>query len=230
MTPVLTAQLLLQAYAAGVFPMAESATSPEIHWIDPKRRGVFPLQNFHISHSLSREIRRSSFTIRTNSNFAAVVQGCADRTETWINAEIFALYSQLHAMGAAHSLEVWDGADLVGGVYGVTLGAAFFGESMFSRRPNASKIALAWLVHRLIAGGFTLFDTQFLTPHLASLGAVEIPRAQYHRLLAAALTQDARFAPAGYSPAASSVAAGSSSTLRSGATPSGKMQPNTQTS
>ncbi len=134
-----------------------------------------------------------------------MVRGCAAREETWINATILSLYEALHARGDAHSLEVWDGEELVGGVYGVTLGAAFFGESMFSRRTDASKIALAWLVDRLRAGGFTLFDTQFLTPHLASLGAIEISRAQYHRMLAEALMREARFDPPGYAPTAYSV-------------------------
>jgi leucyl/phenylalanyl-tRNA--protein transferase len=205
MSDPITPQLLLSAYAAGVFPMADSSTSPELHWVDPRRRGIFDLDNFHISRSLSREIARSTFTIRTNSDFAGTVASCADRPETWINAEIFALYQDLHKAGYAHSLEVWDGADLVGGVYGVTLGAAFFGESMFSRRTDASKIALAWLVHRLRAGGFTLFDTQFITPHLASLGAVEISRNDYHTRLDAALRQTASFDPPGYAPDAQSV-------------------------
>lgn len=210
----ITPDLLLRAYAMGVFPMAESRETPEIHWIDPRRRGVFPLEGFHISRSLAKTIRQGRFTVTTDCDFAGVVAGCADRAETWINAEIFQLYSALHAMGRAHSLEVWEGADLVGGVYGVVLGAAFFGESMFSRRTDASKLALAFLIHRLRAGGFALFDTQFLTPHLASLGAVEISRADYQRRLAKALEIKARFNPPGYQPLPSSVAS-------SGASPSG---------
>jgi leucyl/phenylalanyl-tRNA---protein transferase len=200
MTAPVTPELLLSAYADGVFPMAESSTSTEMHWVDPSRRGIFELENFHISRSLSQSIARCKYRIRVNHDFAATVTACADRQETWINDEIFALYQALHTAGFAHSLEVWDGPDLVGGVYGVTLGCAFFGESMFSRRTDASKIALAWLVHRLRAGGFSLFDTQFITPHLASLGAIEISRNDYHRRLNAALQQSASFTPADYAP------------------------------
>ncbi|MBN2906974.1 MAG: leucyl/phenylalanyl-tRNA--protein transferase [Rhodobacteraceae bacterium] len=189
----ITPELLLHAYAAGVFPMAESRDDPAIFWVDPRHRGIFPLDNFHISRSLSRKIRRAAFTIRTNTDFAGVVQACAARDETWINDTIRRLYQALHAMGHAHSLEVWEGETLVGGVYGVTLGGAFFGESMFSRRTDASKIALAYLVDRLRLGGFQLFDTQFLTPHLKSLGAVEISRAAYHARLAKALEAKADF-------------------------------------
>jgi leucyl/phenylalanyl-tRNA---protein transferase len=218
----ITPEILLRAYAMGIFPMAESATASEIHWVDPRRRGVFLLDRFHISRSLRRAILREDYQVRTDTDFAGVVAACADRNETWINEDIFALYKALHHEGHAHSLEVWDGKSLVGGVYGVTLGSAFFGESMFSRRTNGSKIALAWLVHRLRAGGFTLFDTQFLTPHLASLGAVEISRAEYHRQLGRALRHPARFDPAGYAPYPSLIsstgASGSSSSVASGAT------------
>ncbi len=189
----ITPELLLRAYANGVFPMAEGADSSEVFWVDPERRGVFRLEDFHISRSLRRKIRRQPFQITTDRDFTAVVRGCADHEETWINAEIFDLYSQLHDMNCAHSLEVWDGADLVGGVYGVVLGGAFFGESMFSRRSDASKIALAYLMSRLRFGGFTLFDTQFLTDHLASLGAVEISHGKYHRELTKALKIRADF-------------------------------------
>jgi leucyl/phenylalanyl-tRNA--protein transferase len=196
----ITPDLLLHAYSIGLFPMADSSTSPDLHWVDPRHRGVFDLDHFKISRSLSRRIRLWDCTIRTNSDFAGVVRACADRPETWINRPIFDLYLQLHQAGFAHSLEVWEGDDLVGGVYGVTLGAAFFGESMFSRRTDASKVALAWLVHRLRAGGFALFDTQFLTPHLQSLGAIEIDRADYHRRLEKALTKRAVFEPQGYTP------------------------------
>ena len=195
--PDLTPELLLHGYSIGIFPMAEHRDDPEIFWVDPRRRGVFPLDGFHISRSLSRAMRRTRFTITTNTAFNDVVAGCADRADTWINAEIFSLYAQLHALGHAHALEVWEDDMLVGGVYGVTLGRAFFGESMFSRRDNASKIALACLVDRLNRGGFTLFDTQFLTPHLASLGAQEITRAAYHARLEMALMKTADFtAPA----------------------------------
>jgi leucyl/phenylalanyl-tRNA--protein transferase len=195
--PDLTPELLLHGYSIGIFPMAEHRDDPEIFWVDPRRRGVFPLDGFHISRSLSRAMRRTRFTITTNTAFNDVVTGCADRADTWINAEIFSLYAQLHALGHAHALEVWEDDMLVGGVYGVTLGHAFFGESMFSRRDNASKIALACLVDRLNRGGFTLFDTQFLTPHLASLGAQEITRAAYHARLEMAMMKTADFtAPA----------------------------------
>jgi leucyl/phenylalanyl-tRNA--protein transferase len=205
-------ELLLHAYASGVFPMAESRDSSEVRFVDPRQRGIFDLHNFHISRSLSRSIRVNSFTFRTNSAFEAVLDACADRPETWINATIRQAYIALYQMGHAHAQEVWDGDELVGGVYGVSLGAAFFGESMFSRRTNASKMALAYLMHRLRAGGFTLFDTQFLTPHLASLGAIEISRAQYHQRLEAALKRQGQFNPDGYQPSVSSVlsAAGSS--------------------
>jgi len=194
---VLTPELLLHGYSVGIFPMSEGRDDPEIFWVDPRLRGVFPLDGFHISRSLRRAMQRSSWTVTINRDFAAVVDGCADREETWINAEIRSLYMALHAQNQAHSLEIWDGDCLVGGVYGVVLGAAFFGESMFSRRTNASKIALACLVDRLIQGGFALFDTQFITDHLASLGAVEISRAQYHAKLAQAKNRPASFtAPA----------------------------------
>ncbi len=196
--PVITPELLLRAYAAGVFPMAQSRDSDAIQWVDPRLRGILPLDHFHISRSLRRRLALDPFQIRTDSDFRRVVTLCADRPETWINSQIFNLYLDLHRAGHAHSLEVWDGPDLVGGVYGVALGAAFFGESMFSRRTDASKIALAYLVHRLNAGGFNLFDTQFLTPHLASLGGVEIPRHAYRALLATAVEQAATFDPPGY--------------------------------
>ncbi len=196
----LTPDHLLMAYARGIFPMADGHDDPEVHWIDPRHRGIIPLDGFHISRSLARRLRREPPQITINRDFAGVVQACADRPQTWISATIARLYAQLHATGHAHSLEVWQDSHLIGGVYGVTLGAAFFGESMFSRRTDASKIALSALVDRLRAGGFTLFDTQFLTPHLASLGAIEVPRARYHQLLADALDRPACFDPPGYSP------------------------------
>ena len=203
--------ILLRGYAMGIFPMAETRDDDQVHWVDPRRRGIFPLDDFHISRSLRRLILRKGYTIRTDTDFAAVVDACAARDETWINRPIRQAYLALHAAGHAHSLEVWDKDGLAGGVYGVTLGAAFFGESMFSARSGGSKVALAWLVHRLRAGGFRLFDTQFLTPHLASLGAVEISRAEYHRRLAAALEgPPGRFDPPGYSPSASSVVSAAS--------------------
>ncbi len=189
----LSPELLLHGYSIGIFPMAEHRDDPELFWVDPKFRGVFPLDGFHISRSLARRIRTCGFSVSINRDFAGVVDGCADRSDTWINPELRHLYQELHRTGRAHSLEVWDGASLIGGVYGVVLGAAFFGESMFSRRTDASKIALAYLVDRLRQTGFTLFDTQFLTAHLASLGAIEIPRAVYHNELKQALDLKADF-------------------------------------
>lgn len=183
----------MQGYATGIFPMAEHRDDPEIFWVDPQRRGVLPLDGFHISRSLRRNMQRTAFTVSINRAFDAVMEGCADRADTWINDEIRQLYNALHKREAAHSVELWEGTDLVGGVYGVTLGAAYFGESMFSRRSNASKIALACLVDRLRDGGFALFDTQFLTSHLASLGAIEIDRAAFHKLLQQATSRPASF-------------------------------------
>jgi len=196
----LTPELLLTGYASGIFPMAERRDDPELFWVDPLRRGIFPLDRFHISRSLARRIRRGDYTVTADTAFADVVAGCADRPETWINAPIFQLYCRLFDSGHAHSIEVWDGARLVGGVYGVALGGAFFGESMFSRATDASKVALAYLVDRLRAGGFTLFDTQFQTPHLRSLGCIEVSRATYRSLLREALTHDADFTRPGPIP------------------------------
>lgn len=205
MTQKLTPDIMLQAYASGIFPMAQTRDDPELFWVDPQFRGVFELDNFHISRSLARKIRQEPFTIRTNTAFMDVITGCAGREETWINAPLLELYEQLHEAGHAHSQEVWEGNILVGGVYGLTVGAAFFGESMFSHRTDASKIALAYLVDRLRLGGFTLFDTQFITPHLASLGAVEIPHDAYHLLLEQALPLEADFLRAPEMPSAYSV-------------------------
>ena len=196
----LTPEILLRAYAMGIFPMAESRDDPAIHWVDPRHRGVLPLEGFHTSRSLARRMARGDLTVTVDRAFGDVVTACADRPETWISHRIQRLYQTLHDQGHAHSVEVWQGDRLVGGVYGVALGGAFFGESMFSRATDASKVALAHAVALLRAGGFQLFDTQFLTPHLASLGGVEIPRADYHRMLAKALTVPARFhSPAGVS-------------------------------
>lgn len=183
----ITPELLLQAYRSGVFPMAESRDDPELFWVDPRRRGIIPLDGFHISRSLARRLRRNDYVVTRNAAFGAVIEGCADRAETWINPEISALYRALHERGDAHSIEVWMDGELAGGVYGVVVGRAYCGESMFSRRRDGSKIAMAWLVDLLRRGGFTLFDTQFLTDHLKSLGAIEIPRAQYRRALFEAL-------------------------------------------
>ena len=189
----LSPELLLHGYSIGIFPMAEHRDDPELFWVDPKFRGVFPLDGFHVSRSLARRIRNCGFSVTIDRDFNGVVDGCADRSDTWINAELRDLYQQIHIMGHAHSLEIRDGDALVGGVYGVTLGAAFFGESMFSRRTDASKIALAYLVDRLRQTGFKLFDTQFLTAHLASLGAIEIPRTQYRQVLEEAINASADF-------------------------------------
>lgn len=189
----LTPDLLLNAYASGVFPMAENRDDPDIFWVDPQFRGVIPLDDFRISRSLVKTLRRAPFQITLNTAFEQVVTGCADRPETWINDTIFDLYRALHMRGDAHAIEVWDGPDLVGGVYGITIGGAFFGESMFSRRRDASKVALAYLVDHLNRCGFVLFDTQFITDHLASLGAIEIPRKAYQAALSQALQVDVNF-------------------------------------
>jgi leucyl/phenylalanyl-tRNA--protein transferase len=189
----LTPELVLRAYAVGLFPMAERREDEEIFWVDPRRRGVIPLNGLRISRSLAKRLRRDDYSVTVDMDFEGVIDACADRDETWINAEIRRLYTALHRLGHAHSLEVWMDDRMAGGIYGVTLGAAFFGESMFSRRRDGSKIALAWLADRLRQAGFVLFDTQFLTPHLASLGGVEISRAEYHRRLAEALARHADF-------------------------------------
>ena len=191
--PEITPVLLLHAYASGVFPMAESRDAEETFWVDPRRRGVLPLDGLHVSRSLRRSFLRGNFEIRVDTAFCAVLEACADRAETWINPEIVRLYIALHRMGHAHSVEVWVDDALAGGLYGVSLGAAFFGESMFSRTRDASKIALIALVARLNAGGFRLLDTQFVTDHLASLGAVEISRADYRKRLGAAMRLPADF-------------------------------------
>lgn len=175
------------AYASGVFPMAETREDEDIFWVDPKLRGILPLNRFRVSRSLDRTLRRGRFALTLNQDFDGVLEGCADRPETWINGAIAALYRELHGLGLCHSLEVWNEGALVGGVYGVTLGQAFFGESMFSRQTDASKVALAAMVALLRREGFTLFDTQFVTDHLLSLGAVEIPRTAYHEQLRKAL-------------------------------------------
>jgi leucyl/phenylalanyl-tRNA---protein transferase len=209
----LTPAILLQAYAAGIFPMAESADDPELFWVDPKRRGILPLDAFHIPRRLKRVLRRGPFEVDCDVDFAAVMRGCAEagetRPTTWINEEIVRLYTALFERGAAHSVECRLDGELVGGLYGISLGAAFFGESMFSRVTDASKVALVHLVARLRLGGYRLLDTQFVTPHLAQFGCIEISRARYHRLLAGALGERGVFVrdlPAGL--AAAEVAAG----------------------
>merc|ERR1711965_277883 len=180
----LTPDLLLRAYVCGIFPMAESGDKPELYWVDPDRRGVLPLDGFHLPRKLRKTIRRQPFTVTVDADFKGVMRGCAapapGRERTWINDEILTLYTELHQMGHAHSIEVREGDELVGGLYGVSLGAAFFGESMFSRRTDASKVALVHLVARLKCGGFILLDTQFTTEHLERFGAITIPREMYH--------------------------------------------------
>jgi leucyl/phenylalanyl-tRNA---protein transferase len=180
-------RLLLQGYASGIFPMADSRDADELFWVEPRNRAIIPLDRFHVSRSLSRTIRSGRFQVTRDRDFAGVIAACADREETWINAELEQAMVALHGSGNAHSIEVWHDESLVGGLYGVKLGRAFFGESMFSRMTDASKVALAWLVARLKAGNFTLLDCQFMTEHLASLGAVSVTRETYVALLAAAL-------------------------------------------
>jgi leucyl/phenylalanyl-tRNA--protein transferase len=189
----ITPELLLRAYASGVFPMAESADAEALFWVDPERRGILPLDGLKVSRRLARSFRGGDFAIRVDTDFEGVIDACADRPETWINPAIRRLYVELHRRGHAHSVEVWQDGRLAGGLYGVALGAAFFGESMFSRVRDGSKLALIALVARLNAGGFRLLDTQFVTEHLARLGAVEIARADYRRRLAAALGRPADF-------------------------------------
>jgi leucyl/phenylalanyl-tRNA--protein transferase len=197
MTGQLTPGLLLQAYQQGIFPMAETRDSEDVFWVQPRFRGILPLDGFHASKSLRKTLRRGHLTASADRAFAQVVQGCAARAETWINPPIYDVYQALHAQGDAHSIEIWQDDSLVGGVYGVTIGMAFFGESMFSTVTDASKVALACAVNRLRKQGFALFDTQFITPHLASLGGVEIPRAAYEDRLADASKEVADFGPTG---------------------------------
>ncbi len=183
----LTPELLLRAYAAGVFPMSEAQDDPRVFWVDPEQRGILPLDGFHLSRSLRKTLLKEPFHLTLDMDFEGVVRGCAAREETWINDTIFRGYFALHRLGYAHSIEAWMGDELVGGVYGVSLGRAFFGESMFSAATDASKIALATLVAHLKQTGFQLFDTQFTTEHLVSLGAIEVPREDYHKMLDHAL-------------------------------------------
>jgi leucyl/phenylalanyl-tRNA---protein transferase len=194
----LSPELLLRAYAAGLFPMAESAEDPDLFWIDPDPRGVLPLERFHLPRRLKRTLRAGHYEIRIDTAFEAVMRGCAEPTQmrpkTWINEEILRLYGALHEQGYAHSVEAWQRDELVGGLYGVALRGVFFGESMFSRSSDASKVALVHLVARLVQGGFRLLDTQFVTDHLRRFGAIEIPRADYHRRLEQALAVEAYFA------------------------------------
>jgi leucyl/phenylalanyl-tRNA--protein transferase len=195
----LNADLLLRAYASGIFPMARSRDELRLYWIDPEQRGILPLDGFHVPRSLRRALRSERFEIRCDTAFETVMRACAEptpeRPESWINERIVGLFVELHGLGLAHSVEAWEDGRLAGGLYGLALGGAFFGESMFSRRTDASKAALVHLVARLRHGGFRLLDTQFVTEHLRQFGAVEIPREQYRARLAAALEQPARFDP-----------------------------------
>ena len=186
-----TPELIVRAYRAGIFPMAEDATDEDLFWVSPELRGIMPLDGFHASKSLRKAMRTSGWDIRVDTDWDGIIEGCAtvgaDRETTWINRTIRGVYGELFRRGVAHTVEVWDGEDLVGGLYGLAIGGAFFGESMFHRRTDASKMAMAHLVERLNAGGFQLLDTQFVTPHLASLGGIEISRADYEDRLAQAL-------------------------------------------
>ena len=193
----LSPEILLRAYAVGLFPMAERHDDATLYWIDPEKRGILPLDKFHIPRRLRRRVRSREFDVRCNTAFEDVIRNCAkpadDRTETWINEEIVRLYVELHKMGRAHSIETWKDGSLVGGLYGVSLGAAFFGESMYSEAADASKVALVHLVAGLKKSGFRLLDSQFVTLHLAQFGAVEIHRSGYRQLLASALDANAEF-------------------------------------
>ncbi|MBY3255671.1 leucyl/phenylalanyl-tRNA--protein transferase [Rhizobium laguerreae] len=190
-SPGITPDILLRAYSIGLFPMAESADDPEIFWVEPELRGVLPLDHFHVSKSLAKAVRKKPFEIRFDYAFDQIIAACAEETSgrpsTWINRTIRSLYSTLFDMGHAHTVEAWEGNELVGGLYGVSLGSAFFGESMFSRRTDASKICLVHLVDRLRERGFTLLDTQFTTEHLKTFGAIDVPKADYAAILAAAM-------------------------------------------
>lgn len=197
--PNLTPELLIKAYTVGIFPMSEGADDPTIFWVQPEMRGILPLDKFHLPRSLRKAMRKNPFTVTIDTAFADVMKLCAqeapDRESTWINDEIMNAYIGLHKLGNAHSVECWQDGELVGGLYGVKVGAAFFGESMFSRKTNASKIALTHLVHRMRLGGFTLLDTQFTTPHLEKFGVIEIPKEDYELLLEPAVSQFANFFP-----------------------------------
>lgn len=197
MSSTLTADQILRAYALGVFPMARQHDDPKLYWVDPEKRGILPLAEFHLPRSLKKVLKRESFDLRVDTAFEQVLRLCAESTarrpETWINSEIVRLFTDLHHAGLAHSVESWQDGKLMGGLYGLSLGSAFFGESMFSRATDASKVALAYLVALMKRGGYTLLDTQFVTDHLAQFGAIEIPRRDYLRMLAQALDRPAGF-------------------------------------
>ncbi|HEY6256459.1 MAG TPA: leucyl/phenylalanyl-tRNA--protein transferase [Xanthobacteraceae bacterium] len=200
----ITPEVLLKAYACGIFPMAESADDPALYWIEPEKRGIIPIDRFHVPARLARTVRSDRFLVTVNHDFDGVIEGCAaalpNRPRTWINDRIRTLYRKLYERRHCHSVEVYDGDELVGGLYGVTLGRAYFGESMFHRARDASKVALVHLAARLKAGGFRLLDTQFVTDHLKIFGAVEMPRRQYHKLLEAALVGESDFLALGKNP------------------------------
>jgi leucyl/phenylalanyl-tRNA---protein transferase len=197
----ITPTVLLKAYAVGIFPMAESAEDPGLFWIEPEQRGIIPLDAFHVPRRLARTVASGKFEVRVDHDFGAVIEACAasveERPKTWINARIRKLYGELFDMGAAHTVETWRDGELVGGLYGVALGAAFFGESMFSRERDASKVALVHLVARLKAGGFKLLDTQFTTEHLKQFGAIDVDRSDYQKMLDVAIAADADYFLAG---------------------------------
>jgi leucyl/phenylalanyl-tRNA--protein transferase len=194
----ITPEVLLKAYSCGIFPMAESAEDPALYWIEPEKRGIIPLDRFHVPDRLARTVRSSRYAVVVDRDFDAIIDGCAEprpgRSRTWINTRIRSLYRKLYERGDCHTVEVYDGKKLVGGLYGVSLGRAFFGESMFHRARDASKIALVHLVARLKAGHYRLLDTQFVTEHLQTFGAVEVSRPVYHKLLDAALVGEGDFA------------------------------------
>ena len=199
----ITPELVLKAYASGVFPMAKSRSDQDVYWVQPDERGILPLDEFHVSRSLKKLLKKGVFDIRVNTAFDDVLDGCAEaaegRSDTWINEKIVDLFTRLHAAGLAHSVECWRHDKLVGGLYGLAMGSAFFGESMFSRESNASKVALCHLVGILKSGGYTLLDTQFITDHLARFGAVTVPQDEYLGILGEALGRFARFgAPLSY--------------------------------
>jgi leucyl/phenylalanyl-tRNA--protein transferase len=180
--------LLLRAYSIGVFPMSDSREADSVFWVEPRRRAILPLDGFRLSRSLRKTLRSGAFTVTHDQAFPEVIRRCSERDETWINHDIEHSFTELHRLGHAHSVECWQEGELAGGLYGVRLGGVFFGESMFSLRTDASKVALAWLVARMKVGGFTLLDCQFMTDHLRSLGAIEIPQADYLALLATAMS------------------------------------------
>jgi leucyl/phenylalanyl-tRNA--protein transferase len=208
---ILTADLLLRAYRLGLFPMAESRTSRALHWLDPEFRGILPLEKFHLPRSLMKTLRSNRFEVTADQNFPAVIAACAaaraNRPDTWINQEIERLFIELFRIGFAHSVESWADGELVGGLYGASLGGVFFGESMFSTQTDASKVALVHLVARLRLGGYLLLDTQFITAHLSRFGAREIPRAEYHRRLAEAVDLPANFPSPDFAALSAEIAA-----------------------